>query len=68
MNGLRCRPGPKVPDFVDELPVTLLVEVLSPTVGELVLGLGVVNGDRAVLDQLLDEEKYLRAKRFARGE
>lgn len=48
--------GSRVPGFVDELPVTLLVKVLSPDVGELVLRLDVVNDDRAVLDQRFDEK------------
>ena len=34
----------------------MFAEVLCPNVGELVLRLHVVNGDRVVLDQLLDEE------------
>ena len=45
-----------VSDFVDKFPVRLLVEMLGPNVSKLVLRLRVVDGDRAVLDQLLDEE------------
>ena len=44
------------PRFFDKFPVTLLVEMLGPSVSKLVLRLRVVDGDRAVLDQLLDEE------------
>ena len=54
--GLRCRSGSKVPDFVDKFPMTLLVEMLDPNVSKSVLRLREVDGDRAVLDQLLDKE------------
>ena len=36
--------------------MTLLVEMLGPIVSKLVLHLRVMNGDRAVLHQLLDDE------------
>lgn len=36
--------------------MTLLVEALSPNVGQLVLRLDVVNGCHVVLDQLLDKK------------
>ena len=48
--------------------MTLLVEVLSPNVGELALRLDVVNDDRAVLDQFLEEEVSPRDVFCPRGE
>lgn len=57
---LRRRSGPKVPDFVGQLPMTLLVEVLGPDDGELVLRFDVVNDDRAVLNKLMTK-KHLGA-------
>ena len=65
--GLRCRSGSKVPGFVDKFPVTLLVEMVCPNASKLVLRFRVVDGDRTVLDQLLDEEVSL-GDVFARGE
>ena len=58
--GFRCRSGSKVLDFGDTFPVALLVEMLSPNVSKLVLRVRVKFGDRAVLDQPLDEKVFKR--------
>ena len=55
--GLRCRSGSIVPEFVHKFQETLLVEMLGPNVSKLVLRLRVWDDDRAVLDQVLDEQK-----------
>ena len=54
--GLRCPSRSKVHDFVERFPVTLLVETIGPDAHTLVSCLRVVDGDRAVLDQPLDEK------------
>ena len=45
--------------------MTLRVEVLSPNVGELVFRLDVLNGDRTVLYQPLDEDLSQRIRSSA---
>ena len=57
----------KVPDFIDELPVMLIVKVRSSNIGGLVSRLDVVYGDRAILDQLLGEEGSQRDGLCPRG-
>ena len=54
--GLRCSSRSEVHDSVDKFPVTLRVETIGPNAHKSVLCLRVVDGDRAVVDQPLDEE------------